>query len=408
MYVGLHCAAEYILVQLNLPLAMITNNLSNGLSMKSSSTIGPLRSADSHIIEPAGLWQDRVDKKFRDRAPRVVNGIDGMRGRLEGEWMLCEGLGPQRVAGFAAADVEDPKLRKTADERGYKDLRPGAWDPVERLKDQDIDGVVFEVLYPSMALSMFGIPDAELQRIVFAAYNDWIADFASYDRKRLLGVGLICVDEVKEAVAELERIARLELGGAMIAVDPGRPNYASKRYDPIWAAASDLNLPLSMHIFTGRSGPGYDRLPFLMMWMGQAHPVQLSIAAMLVSGVFERFPNLKVISVENDIGWIPHFLYRLEEAFEQFRYLVDYQSPETPIDYFHKNLWFTFQDDPIGVQHLEKIGANQVLWGSDYPHGDSTWPHSREIVERNFSSISSDYLQQVTYENLTQLYRFDA
>ena len=375
--------------------------------MRSRGANGPLRSADSHIIEPADLWQQRVAKKYRERAPRVVNGIDSMRGRLEGEWMLCEGLGPQRVAGFAAADVEDPKLRKSADERGYKDLRPGAWDPIERLKDQDVDGVVFEVLYPSMALSMFGIPDKELQQVVFAAYNDWIADFASYDRKRLLGVGLICVDDVRQAVAELQRIARLDLGGAMIAVDPGRPNYASKRYDPIWAAATDLDLPLSMHILTGRGGPGYDRLPFLMTWMGQVHPVQLSMAAMLVSGVFDRYPNLKVISVENDIGWIPHFLYRLEEAFEQFRYLVDYKSTETPMDYFHKNLWFTFQDDPVGVEHLETIGVHQVLWGSDYPHGDSTWPHSRETVERNFAGKSGDLLEQVTYRNISQLYRLD-
>ena len=164
----------------------------------------------------------------------------------------------------------------------------------------------------------------------------------------------------------------------MIAVDPGKPNYGSARYDKVWAAASALGLPLSMHILTRREGAGYHRLPFLMTWMGHSHPVQLSITAMLVSGVFHRFPDLRIVSVENDIGWVPHYLYKLKDAFEQFQYFIGYDLPDSPIEYFHRNVWFTFQDDPVGVQHLDMIGTHQVMWGSDYPHGDSTWPDSQE------------------------------
>ena len=270
--------------------------------------------------------------------------------------MVCEGLVPQRIAAFAAADVEDPRGRADADRRGYAEIRSGAWNPAERLRDQEVDGVGFEVLYPSMALPMFGIPDTDLQYAVFAAYNDWIADYAAYDPSRMLGVGMICLDKVDHAVAELERVARLGLRGAMIAVDPDRPNYGSGRYDRVWEAASALELPLSLHILTRRAGAGYHQLPFLMTWMGHGHPAQLSITAMLATGVFHRFPDLKVVSVENDIGWIPHYLYKLEEAFHQFRYLIGYDCPDSPIDYFHRNVWFTFQDDPIGVQHLDMIG----------------------------------------------------
>ena len=147
----------------------------------------PLRSADSHVIEPGDLWQERVPKKLRDRAPRVVDSVDSLRGKVEGEWMVCEGLVPQRIAAFAAADVEDPRVRADADTRGYAEIRPGAWNPAERLKDQEVDGVGFEILYPSMALPMFGIPDTDLQYAVFAAYNDWIADYAAYDRSRDAG-----------------------------------------------------------------------------------------------------------------------------------------------------------------------------------------------------------------------------
>lgn len=367
-----------------------------------------LRSADSHIIEPADLWQTRVPKPLRERAPRVVDSVDSLRGKIAGEWMVCEGLVPQRIAGFAAADVDDPRTRADADRRGYAEIRPGAWNPAERLKDQDVDGVEFEVVYPSMALPMFGIPDTDLQYAVFAAYNDWIAEFTAYDPRRMLGIGMICLDTIDRAVAELERVAALGLRGAMIAVDPGKPNYGSARYDKVWAAASALRLPLSMHILTRREGAGYHRLPFLMTWMGHSHPVQLSITAMLVSGVFHRFPDLRVVSVENDIGWIPHYLYKLKDAFEQFQYFIDYDLPSSPVEYFHRNVWFTFQDDPIGVQHLDMIGTHQVMWGSDYPHGDSTWPQSQETVARNFDGMPAEVVRQVTYDNVTALYSLDA
>ena len=379
-----------------------------GKRMNTDAPGAPLRSADSHVIEPADLWQERVPKDLRDRAPRVVDSVDSLRGKVEGEWMVCEGLVPQRIAAFAAADVEDPRVRADADQRGYAEIRPGAWNPAERLRDQEVDGVGFEVLYPSMALPMFGIPDTDLQYAVFAAYNDWIADYAAYDRSRMLGVGMICLDKVDRAVAELERVARLGLRGAMIAVDPDRPNYGSGRYDKVWAAASALELPLSLHILTRRAGAGYHQLPFLMTWMGHGHPAQLSITAMLATGVFHRFPDLKVVSVENDIGWVPHYLYKLEEAFHQFRYLIGYDCPDSPIDYFHRNVWFTFQDDPIGVQHLDMIGPQRVMWGSDYPHGDSTWPKSRETVARNFEGVPPEVVRQVTFDNVTELYGLQA
>ena len=366
-----------------------------------------MRSADSHVVEPGDLWQQRVPSKLRDRAPRIVDSVDSLRGPLEGEWLVCDGIAPQRVAGFAAADVDDPRQRAAADERGYGQLLSGGWDPVKRLEDQDLDGVGFEVLYPSMALPMFGIPDFELQSTVFSAYNDWVAEFASHDSTRLLGVGLVSVDDIGQAVAELERIASLGLRGAMIPVDPGRPNYSSGRYDRIWAAACALELPLSMHILTDRAGAGYNQRPFLMTWIRQVHPIQLSLTSMLVSGVFHRFPDLKVVSVENDIGWIPYYLQRLEGSFEQFRYLVGYDFPATPVDYFRRNVWFTFQDDPVGVRNLEAIGLDRVMWGSDYPHGDSTWPHSREAVARNFVGQPRESVEKATYGNLTALYRLD-
>ena len=363
-----------------------------------------IRSADSHVLEPGDLWVERVAEKYRDRAPKIVNEVDTKAGRQEGEWLVCDGIGPQRVASFAAADVEDPKWRTEANARGYEQLLSGGWDPAQRMKDQDIDGVSFEAIYPSMTMPMFGIPDSDFQYSVLAAYNDWISEYVGHDPKRMLGIGLICVDDLDRAVEEIARCAKLGLRGIMIPVDPGEPNYADPRYDPIWAAACDHDMPISLHILMGRHGTGLQRTPFLMAYVTQIHEVQVSLAAILVSGVFHRYPKLKIVSVENDIGWIPHFLYKLTHGYDNFRYMIGYEAPKSPMDYMRSNVWFTFQDDPVGCQHLEEIGADQVMWASDYPHGDSTWPYSRETIERNFAGLSADLISKAITRNVANLY----
>ena len=192
----------------------------------------------------------------------------------------------------------DPSHRERVSRaRGYDQLRAGGWDPKLRLADQDIDGVCFEVLYPSMAMPMFAIPDSPLQRAVFRAYNNWVAEYAAAAPDRLLGVALIPLDDVEAGVTELGRARSLGLRGAMIWNDPG---------------------------------PG--RGPFLESYMTLTHAVQRSLAAQLTSGVFDRHPGLRVVSVENDIGWLAHFLYRLEHAFAEFRYMVGYESPLSPVE----------------------------------------------------------------------------
>ena len=138
--------------------------------------------------------------------------------------------------------------------------------------------------------------------------------------------------------------------------------------------------------------------------MALTHPVQRSLAALLTSGVFDRHPELRVVSVENDIGWLAHFLYRLEHAFAEFRYMVGYESPLSPVEYFRRNVWATFQDDPVGVSTLEWIGADRLLWASDYPHGDSTWPESRATIERNFAGVDPAVVRRVTHDNVAELY----
>jgi predicted TIM-barrel fold metal-dependent hydrolase len=367
----------------------------------------PLFSADSHVVEPANLWLDYIEPAFRERAPHVERQIRRRDGTLAvGEFLVCEGIAPQPVANFAAADVEDPRQRAEANRRGYAELRQGGWDPQARLRDQRIDGVDFEVLYPSMAMPMFGIAEVPFQQAVFAAYNRWAADFAAALPGRLVAVALIGLDDLAWAEAELKRSRELGLRGAMIWNDPGPGrSYADRDFDRFWAAAADLDMPLSLHILTGKTGTGLGSPHFLRDYMALTHPVQSSLAAMLTSGVFARHPRLRVVSVENDVGWLAHFLYRLEHAYQQFRYLVEYRDPRSPLEYFHEHCWATFQDDPVGLRTLEWIGPDRLMWASDYPHGDSTWPESRATIERTFAGVETAAVRRIVHDNVAGLYR---
>ena len=363
-------------------------------------------SADSHIIEPGDLWTSRLDAAYRERGPHIE-----MQGTMpdgtveEGQFMVVEGGTPQRVAGFAAANV-DPKDRTEANKRGYEQIRPGGWDPVERLKDQDIDGIVSEVIYPSMAMPYFSLPDTGLQQAVFRAYNDWIAEFCSHSPQRLVGLAMVCTDEVEEACAELRRARDLGLRGALIpnSLAP-EASYSDPAFDPLWATAAELDMPLSMHILTGRyrmGGAAAD--PVLVWYMDLPAPAMKSMTAMLCSGVFSRHPNLKVISVENDIGWLGHFLYRLQHGWDEFRYMLNLDQDLSPNEYFERNIWATFQSDPVGVQTRERIGVNRLMWGSDYPHGDSTWPESRPTINFNFQGVEQDDIAAICYDTVAELY----
>src|SRR5262249_49089771 len=158
---------------------------------------GVIISADSHMTEPPDLWVERIDKRFRDVAPRVVHEAQGK----PGYWFVCEGLEPRAVAGTFAAGKSAEEL-KAFQKAGYEAARPGGWDPVERLKDMAIDGVAAEVLYTTLGFRLFGLTDAPFQAAIFRAYNDWLAEFCGLDPKRIAGLALISLLVVVECVVE--------------------------------------------------------------------------------------------------------------------------------------------------------------------------------------------------------------
>ncbi len=373
-------------------------------------------SADSHVMEPADFWATRLDVKYRDQAPRVVKNDKGA-----GYVFVAPGISPFPVAGGFGTGRSGTELKEHLT-KGYEAARPSGWDPAERIKDQDIDGVEAEVLYTTLGMRLFSLDDAGLQRACFGAYNDWLAEFCSYNPKRLVGNALISLEDIGEGIKELERCARIGLRGAMIwgSAPEDRP-YSSRMYDPFWQAASELEMPLSLHVITGRgresklevdpktgnivSLAGPTRLE---MYANVIHEIQRSLTSLIVSGVLERFPRLKLVSAENDVGWLPHYMYRLDHAWEKYSALTPEPLPLKPSDYMRRQLWATFQDDPVGPATYRFFGSSNYMWASDFPHTDSTWPNSRKIIEKDFAGVPEDVTRKIVFENAAKLYRLQA
>ena len=367
-------------------------------------------SADSHMLEPPDLWTKRLDKKFRDQAPHVED-------NEKGSYFVAPGLKPSRVSlGFGAG--RSGEELKAHFNKGFSEAPAGGWDPVERIKDQDKDGVLAEVLYTTYGMPLFNLPDSDLQRACFKSYNDWVAEFAGHNPKRLYPIGLVSLEDIADGVKELERCARIGLRGAQIwGAPPSDRPYWSRVWDPIWSAAQEFRMPLSLHVGTGKrelrstsrpqpqSGP---RGPFMTVgYMNTMHEIQRSFTDMVFGGVFERYPKLIIVSAENDAGWFPHYMYRLDHSFEKFNAMSDEPLPMKPSEYLRRQMFVTFQDDPVGPMTYQFFGEDNYMWASDFPHTDCTWPHSREVIERDFAGVPDSVTRKIVFDNAVRVYRME-
>jgi predicted TIM-barrel fold metal-dependent hydrolase len=370
-------------------------------------------SADSHMLEPPDLWTTRLDKKYRDQAPHVED-------NERGSYFIAPGLKPSRVSLGFGAGRSGEELKEHFN-KGFETAPAGGWDPVARIKDQDVDGVIAEILYTTYGMPLFSLPDPELQHACFKAYNDWLAEFCSHNPKRFYGIGLVSLEDIGEGVKELRRCAQLGLRGAQIwGAPPAARPYWSQVWDPVWSAAQELGMPLSLHIGTGKrerstkeAAPRTDsqsgrRGPFMTIgYMSGVYEIQRSFTDIIFGGVLERFPRLTLISAENDSGWIPHYMYRMDHAFEKFNAMSDDQLPQKPSFYIKRQMMATFQDDPIGPMTYEFFGEDNYMWASDFPHTDCTWPNSRKVIERDFAKIPESVTRKIVCENVARVYHME-
>jgi predicted TIM-barrel fold metal-dependent hydrolase len=365
-------------------------------------------SADSHMIEPPTLWTERLDRKFRDSAPHVEE-------TEKGSYFVAPGIQPSRVSLGFAAGRSGKELEEYFKKSGYAEARPSGWDPAERVKDQDVDGVAAEVLYCTFGMPLFRLPDADLQRACFRVYNDWVAEFRRANPQRFYPIALISLEDLDAGVKELERCIGLGLSGAQIwgAPPPERP-FWTEEYDPLWKVAEQARIPLSLHIGTGKSSGVGDkakpvnttkRPPFMTRNYANAiQEIQRSFTDIIFGGVLERFPKLTLVSAETDSGWFAHYLYRLDHAWEKFNNMSDQPLAMKPSFYVRRQVMVTFQDDPTGPMTARFFGEENFMWASDFPHSDSTWPNSRKVIDSQFESVGADIRDKIICRNAIRVY----
>jgi len=366
-------------------------------------------SSDSHVFEPPDLWQTRIDAPFRSRAPRMER-IDGADEIVIEADQVLSGIG---LISNAGARFEAPE---TISGRGrFEDVHRGGYDPEQHLRDMRLDGVAGEVLYPSQGLFYFRVTDTPLMSAIFRAYNDWLAEFCRTDPARLKGIAMINLDDVADGIAELERAARLGLAGAMITEYPlEHRRYDQPEYEPFWAAAAALGLPLSLHTATRRQGKirgaGVKTLRDASGRATKAFYPALSMCDMIFSGVFERHPTLTLAIVEFELAWAPHLLatmdYTYRERHEEAIYR--FQDGLRPSDFFRRNVVLSFQEDAVGIRLRDVIGVDNMMWGSDYPHSESTFPQSRKILAEILAGVPEDEQAKIVGGTTARVYGFDA
>ncbi|MCB0995750.1 MAG: amidohydrolase, partial [Acidimicrobiales bacterium] len=288
-------------------------------------------------------------------------------------------------------------------------------DPIARLEDMDTDGVDVEVCYCEFSAFRYLYLISEGWREATRAFNDTLVEFAAADPKRLIASYQIPIHDIAIAVEEVQRVA--DLGGKSLQlpvypIELGAPDYYDPAYEPLWAAIAETGLPACFHIGLAPIPyyPSDDEMP---VWaQGTLQPMSGMFTSMqcgqfILSGIFERHPTLKTVWVEPGIGWIPWWLFHLDEMAERRNYPFD-EITEAPSFYMRRNMFFTFIHEPFAVHNLRhEIGVENIMWSTDYPHPACTWPDSRQLVDEEFAGIPEDERQLIVCGNATRVWDLD-
>ncbi len=363
----------------------------------------PIISADSHITEPPGTYIDRIDRKYKDRAPHMV------RDPKLGDIFVIDGLNTPVPMGLVAAAGKSAEELRTFGVK-FEELHRGGWDPEARLADQDRDGIAGEILYPTVGMMLCNHPDFDYKKACFDAYNLWIAEYVAAHPDRLFGIGQTAMRSPDEGISDLRRMKELGLRGVMMPGDPQEEDYDSPVYDAFFEAAVDLEMPLSFHILTSKSGrlDQKTRGPKLNGFLAIIRGCQDILGMFVLGAVFERHPRLKVVCVEADAGWVPHYMYRMDHAYKRHRHWMPAGAlSKLPSEYFREHVYVTFQDDWVAFRLKDLCNVRRLMWANDFPHSDSTWPDSQAILAEHAQGLSEQERRWILHDNVAELYHLD-
>jgi predicted TIM-barrel fold metal-dependent hydrolase len=393
-----------------------------------ASDVPRIISPDDHVQAPPHVWQDRLPARLRERGPRIR--------RLRGKTDLGAG-----AASFVEADdgyVADvwhydgrriPLLRVAAaaglapdevDARPvtFDDIRKGCYDPAARLADMDVAGIEASVCYPNMFVRFCGqqfslAEDKALALLCIRAYNDFIVEeWCAGSGGRLVPMGIVPLWDIDLAVEEARRLAELDFRSITFSEAPhllGLPSIFSGYWDPFFATCAESEMVLSLHIGTGGFPMLAKDAPVAVPNVMASFNAGYTLTDWLFSGLLERIPALKLCLAESQLGWIPYVLSRAdfvwEEMRESFTGISKEAMPDPPSFYFRRNVWCAFFRDPVGLQLLDQLGADRVLYETDYPHTDTSWPTSRDVAAELTSHLSGEDAARIVAENARELFR---
>ena len=372
-----------------------------------------LLSSDTHVIEPADLFQKRMARKFRDDAPALAM-IDGVERFTAGGMPFHPS-----TSAFAPGDRFLPP-----DERPYRSpifsecIEDCAYVAGDWLAALEADGVYGGVVFPSSTLACYAVRSSDLLDEILRVYNEWIEEFAAYAPDRIKPVGLLNPDDVPHAVRTAEALKSRGFAGVMLPVKMHDAHtYDSPDFEPLWEAIEALGLPISMHVAAHRT-PGDGSHIFGNRGSRLSVPVnspdfqvKVTLTDFIYGGIFERHPRLKVLSVEHEGAWVFHLLQRLDWHYRYDRRYSRgaqrFSDGMLPSDFFRRNVVVCFTEDTFLVQNRHAVGLGNLSWGNDFPHPESPFSMSQASLAAQLEGVPEDERQQITVTNTARLYGFE-
>jgi len=368
-------------------------------------------SADSHLdltYLPPDVFTSRLSTRWGDEIPHVVERDGGKFWVSGGNTLGAHGVyGPGITGGRRGRILVDHGFTTGV-------LRPA--EPKLRREDQERDGVEAEIIYGILGISRgilgnTGVSNIALLADIYHAYNDYVAGFNRSLPGRFFGLGCLPNHDGHAAAAEIEHCARLGLPGAVFVPWSAAMPPWHQMWEPMWSAAAETGQVISFHVFEGGGSlvgyevKGVKNVASTGSWTVVA-PIQMDevLASVVLSGVCERHPKLRLVLGESGIGWLPYMLERLDDTYEE-RLADDLKLPLPPSAYFKRQIWATFQKDCHGVRAMAEIAPDRVMWGSDYPHRDGTWPFSQKAIDEQFRGIDETIKRKMLWDNVRDLYR---
>ena len=388
-----------------------------------------LISVDEHVNEHPAAWE-RAQREFGDKAPHVLENPPNLG---KGLWIIADSLPPVQSGYFALGHVvEKPEgigqMTAMEDREKFKNIikdfnqnfryedYPAGWEPSARLKDMDRDNLDAAVFFSSPTRYNYSQNDAKLQRAILRSYNAWLLDFCSYNRKRLVPMPLISILDIDLAVADMKEYAKAGCHAVQLPSTITGSGYYEECYEPLWATAQDLGLVLAIHSGTGQGqkrkkveGPREGDVRAKIIDMNRPLPAVSFISNLIFSGVFDRYPKLRVVCTEFDAGWVGAMIERLDYAFGR----ESTYDPErniikrNPSEYIRENVYFSIEDDRAGALTTPIYGEDNFLFGTDYPHHVTSFPYSKEVLEKNCQGLPMSVTRKLGRENAIRAYNLD-